>query len=288
MTDLRWDRRLLSDLMDLEPLGGGRFAARANEANAYGILFGGQLMGQALAAADQTVLSGWAHAFNIHFVRAGSVGSPLIYEVETVRDGRQSALRRVNAFQDGALIVTCMVDYRGDIDSFVHQIGPEPGLDVEAAIDMGALARTSEPPLPEYFQRFAARQPFEVRIPELAGFLGPKDTLRRHYWLRVPTLTGVECDRTHRHVLAYLTDVLMPGASLLPHTVPLPGPHLRSVTTSQAIWFHRPVRCDDWLLFETDSPSAASGTAISRCLIYDARGKLCASAVQEALQRIVA
>ena len=274
--------------MDVESLGDGRFAGRANEPNAYGILFGGQLMGQALAAADHTVPSGWAHAFNIHCVRAGSAGSPLIFEVEKVRDGRQSALRRVNAFQDGALIVTCMVDYRGDIESFDHQMGPSSGPGVSAAIDMGDLARASEPPLPDYFQRFADPQPFEIRIPELAGFLGPKDTLRRHYWLRVPTLAGVDCDRTHRQVLAYLTDVLMPGASLLPHTVPLPGPHLRSVTTSQAIWFHRPVRCDDWLLFETDSPSATSGTAISRCLIYDAGGKLCASAVQEALQRIVA
>lgn len=282
--DLAWDRRDLSVLMQLDALGGDRFAAACNETNAYSTVFGGQLLGQALAAADATAPNRTAHSIYTHFIRAGSPGAPIEYEVERLRDGGRFSLRRVTGRQGGAVLLSATCSYRAQFGRFDHQQPRAGALSVEDAIDVGELARSGRAGLPTYFARFETEQPVEMRIAGEAGFLAPSQSPRREFWLRVPAMARQDNPAIHRQALAYLTDVLLPGTSLAPHTLPLPGPHVYVASLSHAIWFHRPVRCDDWLSFETDSPSASGGVALSRGLIYDSEDRLVATVAQEAFQ----
>jgi acyl-CoA thioesterase-2 len=255
---------------------------RLNERNAYTSLFGGQLLGQSLAAADTSVEGRQAHSLHIYFLRPGSTKDSIDFQVERLRDGGRFSVRRVTGRQGDAVLFSMTCSYRVELDGFEHQMPARHG-DPEKAIDIAELARSGRDLLP-YFARYIESQPIEVRIPEEHGFLARGEAPSRHYWLRVPSMGGVDDPGVHRQVLAYLTDFLLPGTSLAPHTMPLPGPHIFVASLDHALWFHRPVRCDQWLLFDTDSPSAGGGTALSRGLIFDQDGLLVATVAQEAMQ----
>lgn len=280
-----WDRRQLTDLLTLEQEAPDRFRSRFNEANSYAALFGGQLVGQAAAAADATVEQQELHSLHCHFLRSGSPERPLHLQVERVRDGRRFSNRRVSIAQDGAVLAAVTCSYRARLSGFEHQLSAETRTGPEDAIDAAELARSGDPDLFPFMRRFAEPQSIELRIPSEQGFLRTAPEARRHYWLRAPSLAGVDDPRVHRQALAYLSDFLVSGAALVPHAVPLPGPHVFVASLDHAVWFHRPFRCDDWLLFETDSPSTSSGVALSRGEVYDRAGTLVASLAQESMQQ---
>lgn len=280
-----WDRRQLADLLTLVPDGPDRFRSRFNEANSYSALFGGQLVAQAAAAADVTVEQQELHSLHCHFLRSGSPDQPLHLRVERVRDGRRFSNRRVSIIQDRSVLAAVTCSYRAPLSGFEHQLPARATAGPEDAIDAGDLARSGDPRLLPFMRRFAEPQPIELRIPSEQGFLCTAPEARRHYWLRAPSLAGVNDSRLHRQALAYLSDFLASGAALVPHAVPLPGPHVFVTSLDHAVWFHRPVRCDDWLLFETDSPSTSCGVALSRGQVYDRAGTLVASLAQESMQQ---
>ncbi|MFN3727663.1 MAG: acyl-CoA thioesterase [Allosphingosinicella sp.] len=274
----------MADLLALEPDGADRFRSRFNEPNSYAALFGGQLVAQAAAAADATVDGQELHSLHCHFLRAGTPERRLRFEVDRVREGRRFSNRHVRISQNGAMLAAVTCSYRAGLSGFEHQAQAEARLGPEAAIDAGELARSGDPDLLPFMLRFAMPQPIELRMPGEEAFLCPGTQPRRHYWLRVPSLAGVDDARLHRQALAYLSDFLLSGAALVPHTIPLPGPHVFVTSLDHVLWLHRPVRCDDWLLFETDSPSTSGGVALSRGLVYDRAGALVASIAQEAMQ----
>jgi acyl-CoA thioesterase-2 len=280
-----WDRLQLPDLLTLAKEGRDRFRSRFNEANSYAALFGGQLVAQAAAAADATVEQQELHSLHCHFLRSGSPDRPLHLLVERVRDGRRFSNRRVSIVQDDAVLAAVTCSYRAPLPGFEHQLSARATTDPEDAIDAADLARSEDPDMLPFMRRFAQPQPIELKIPSEQGFLRPAPDARRHYWLRAPSLAGIDDPRIHRQALAYLSDFLASGAALVPHAVPLPGPHIFVASLDHALWFHRPVRCDDWLLFETDSPSTSCGVALSRGQVYDRAGTLVASLAQESMQQ---
>lgn len=136
------------------------------------------------------------------------------------------------------------------------------------------------------FTAFLRHYPMELRIPSLTGFVTLGTESRRRYWLRSRVPITTDDPHVHEAALAYLSDFMLAGVPLVMHTLALPGPHVSVASLDHAIWFHRPVRCDDWLLFETDSPNACNGVNFARAMVYDRTGRLVASTAQEALQQM--
>ncbi|WP_313805966.1 acyl-CoA thioesterase domain-containing protein [Sphingobium sp.] len=130
--------------------------------------------------------------------------------------------------------------------------------------------------------------PDRVRVPDRSGYLDPVADAKRHYWLRAPGAERVDDPAVQRQIFAFLSDFMFAGVPLSRHTVALPGPHLFVASLDHCIWFHRDMRCDDWLLFETEGPNAENGVNMARGLVYNRAGELVASLAQEALQYSVA
>ena len=280
-----WDRRHLSDLLTLEPVAANVFRGRFNESNASGAPFGGQLVAQAIAAADSTIEEDRrVHSLHGHFLRTGVLDQAIDYHVEHVRDGRRFSIRHVEGRQGGVVLCRMTCSYRTNLAGFAHQAPVQHPLDPDQALDVGTLARSGRADLPPFLKRYTMPQPIEIRVPGEPGFLSPDARPQRYYWLRIPSLAATDDPRIHRQGLAYLSDYLLPGASLVPHTMPLPGPHIFVASLDHALWFHHSVRCDDWLLFDTDSPFTGEGVALSRGLVFDREGRLVATIAQESLQ----
>jgi acyl-CoA thioesterase-2 len=279
-----WDWKSLPHLVAVDPVEPDRFRNRCNQKNAYFSLFGGQIVAQALGAATATVSGRTVHSLHGYFLRAGSVDPYVDFRVERVRDGGRFSTRRVTAVQNGQVLFTMDCSFKVELEGFDHQQSLEFPFDPEGAIDIAALARTGRPDLLPFIRQFAETHPIEIRIPEEAGFLVPGKSPRRRYWLRAPSTASVDDSDIHLQVFSYLSDFFLSGAPLVPHTVPLPGPHIFVASLDHTIWFHRPVRCDDWLLFDTYSPSAHGGVNLTHGLVYDRGGALVATLAQEALQ----
>lgn len=279
-----WDRQALGDMLLLDPIGNDRFVARYNAPNAYGSLFGGQLIGQAAVAASATVDGQELHSIHVTFLRSGSVDKPLRLEVDRLRDGRRVSSRQVRVMQDDSLLTLVTCSHRTPLEAFDHQQPSMVAGNPELAATLDGLATLEDRDKTTLLIGGDDLPSIEVRIPGRTGYFEIKDEPRRYYWLRTPSLAGLDDPELHRHALAYLSDYLLSGVSLVPHVLPLPGNHIFVASLDHAIWFHRPVRCDDWLLFETDSPSASAGTGFSRATVYDRAGTLVASIAQEAMQ----
>ncbi|MEO0032561.1 MAG: hypothetical protein RIS94_2319 [Pseudomonadota bacterium] len=272
-------------LLELDQIAPLRFRNRHHQANVSNALFGGQIVAQALAAADRTVdAHRQVHSLHAYFLHAGSTASLIDYDVEPLRDGQRFSTRRVSAVQGGRTIFSMECSYRTVMEGFSHQrttaipFTPEDGLG-------GDVLRTklAEQNL-HYTALFDQRYPVDVRIPSLDAFANTQADARRHYWLRAVGAETVTDPAEHRRILAFLSDFLLAGAPLVPHTVPLPGPHLFVASLDHAMWFHREVRCDDWLLFETCGPNAQGGVNLAQGHVYDRQGSLVASLAQEVLQ----
>ena len=262
------------------------FEAPHNQKTFYGTLYGGQILGQALAAAAATVPGRPANSLHAYFLRGGQPDKPVRYHVEHIRDGRAFANRRVEAVQDGRAIFTMDCAFRVPEPGWEHQT-PMPDVPPpEQLEDIRTFSRAIDPELPERITgHFAGANPIELRPVSGAAALARQTGTRRQAWLRVPSLAGQEDPILHQVVLAWMSDFWISGAALVPHRHPLPGGELLLASIDHAIWFHRPARADDWLLYDTDSPSAFAGTGLTRGSIYDKSGRLVATVMQEILQR---
>jgi len=279
-----WNRHKLGDMLLLDALGQDRFVARCNAPNAYESLFGGQLIAQAAVAASATVEGQELHSLHATFLRSGSIAKPVRLEVERVRDGRRVSSRLVRVMQDDKMLTLVTCSHRTPLEAFDHQQPVTAAGDPLTAGTLTGLATPEDREKTTFLIGSDDLPSIEVRIPGREAYFGTRDEARRHYWLRAPSLAGQDDPELHRHALIYLSDYLLSGVALVPHVLPLPGNHVFVASLDHALWIHRAVRCDDWLLFETDSPSASSGTGFSRALVYDRAGTLVASIAQEAMQ----
>lgn len=271
-----------SDLFTLDQTGKDLFIARRSEPNPYGILFGGQLLGQSVAAACSTVEIKKLHSIHVNFIKTGFPG-PVTYSVERLRDGAQLETRQVRGFQNDRVLINLTASFRVTLDSFNHQRKQTETLNVKDAIDLGCLSADMDAALSALPNKFTSPSPLQMRIPRTDAFLTTSPEPRRNYWIKASDAEGLAYHGQQTY-FAYLSDLMLAGAALVPHVVPLPGPHLRSVSLDHVIWFHRPINCAQWILFETEGPNAANGFNLSQAWAYDQDGALVATILQESLQ----
>jgi acyl-CoA thioesterase II len=251
-------------------------------------VFGGQVIAQALAAASRTVTADRpAHSLHAYFLRPGDPEVPIIYEVDRIRDGKSFTTRRVVAIQHGHAIFSMSVSYQVEERGLDHQVAapavpPPEKLMSEEELQRLVMAVAAEP-VKSYWRR---ERPIELRPVSLRHYTS-RQALEpvQHVWFRA---TGPLPDdpAVHKCVLAYASDLLLLDTSLYPHGRNLFDPDLQVASLDHALWFHRPFRADDWLLYAQDSPSASGARGFNRGVIFTREGALVASVAQEGLIRV--
>jgi acyl-CoA thioesterase II len=275
----------LLSILDLEPVEVNLFRGRSPQSG-WQRVFGGQVIGQALVAALRTVENRPPHSMHAYFLLPGDPKVPIIYEVDRIRDGRSFTTRRVVAIQHGHAIFTMAVSFHGDEPGLVHQAKmpdvPTPEeLPSEAEIKASTL-----PQMPDAVRRYYERErPIELRPVEFSRYLGVKsEDAKFHVWIRT---TGPLPDdpAIHQCVLAYASDMTLLDTALVSHGRTLFEQAFMAASLDHALWFHRPFRADDWLLYAQDSPNLSGARGFSRGLIFARDGTLVASVAQEGLIR---
>lgn len=278
----------LVELLRLERLEDNLFRGQSRDIGTH-YVFGGQVLGQALSAAQETVdPSRVVHSLHAYFLRAGDVQHPIVYHVENPRDGKSFSVRRVVAIQHGKTIFHMSASFQQPETGAEHQLSmpevPAPDdLPPPQPLPPETMARLS-PKL----QRWLSRQgPFEFRPVYPRDELNPsKRPPYQQVWFR---LAGAVPDdgRLHSALLAYASDFHLIGTTTLPHAISYLQPNVQMASLDHALWFHRPVRVDQWLLYSCDSPSASGARGLARGMIYDCDGRLLASTAQEGLIRVL-
>ena len=293
--------RLLEDLikvMTLERLELNLFRGESRDIGSPQV-FGGQVLGQALVAASATVEGRDAHSLHAYFLRRGDFDAPIVYEVDRARDGNHFSTRRVVAIQHGEQIFNMSASFQAPESGLEHQLAmpqvPAPG-DLP---DLQSLLKDVLPRLPPDMRRILQqKRPFEFRPVELPSFLRPQTSSSqplssppasaspyRNLWFRAVDALPDD-DALHRCLLAYVSDFYLLDTAMIAHGISHLQTKLTVASIDHAMWFHRRVRVDDWLLYSTDSPSASGARAFARGSVFARDGRLVASTCQEGLVRV--
>ena len=254
----------------------------------WGTVFGGQVLGQALSAAAQTVPSErHVHSLHAYFLRPGDVSRPIVYEVDRIRDGGSFTTRRVVAIQAGRPIFNMSASFQVEEAGFEHQDEmPEAPPPESLPTDQERAVRLAGR-VPKVLQeRAAAPRPFELRTadPEDDIFAPAPRAPRRLVWVRAVGQLPDE-PALHRYLLAYASDFTFVTTSLLPHGVTWLSPAMQIASIDHVMWFHQPFRCDEWLLYVIESPAAHGARGLVRGRVFSRDGKLVATTGQEGLIR---
>lgn len=244
-------------------------------------------MAQALVAAHRTVEEGRvAHSMHGYFILPGDLGSPIVYFVDRLRDGKSFTTRRVTAIQHGRAVFNMSASFQRVEEGLRHQSGmpvvpPPEALDSE--LD---LIRAAAPRLPEPLRTVLTQdRPIDFRTIDIDPFGEVPREPKRQMWMRA---VGSMKDSTleHQATLAYASDYGLLATAVQPHGLHIRSPGLQAATLDHAIWFHRPFRMDDWLLYAMDSPASAGARGFARGSIFTRDGQLVASVAQEGLIRM--
>jgi len=283
--------RLLQDLvnlLDLEALEDNMFRGQSRDLGGKSV-FGGQVISQALVAAGRTVEGSTVHSLHAYFLRPGDMALPIVYEVDRVRDGRSFTARRVQAIQHGHPILSMIASFQRPEDGVEHQMQmPEvpPPESLRPQHELSEEWVRAHPELPERARdamlrplaiEFRPVQPWNPLQPEVRG-------LTQSLWFRAAGKLPDD-PMLHRCVLAYASDFNLLSTALRPHAMSYIDPGSAIASIDHALWFHRDVRADDWLLYAMDTPSAQGSRGLSRGLIFERSGRLVASVAQENLMR---
>ncbi|MBM3530350.1 MAG: acyl-CoA thioesterase II [Alphaproteobacteria bacterium] len=275
----------LLTILDLEQLEVNLFRGRSPQVG-WQRVFGGQVIGQALVAATRTVDGRPPHSMHAYFLLAGDPKVPIVYEVDRIRDGKSFTTRRVIAIQHGHAIFSMSVSFHTDEEGLDHQM-PMPKVPKPEALPSDAeIKERILPAMPESVRRYYERErPIELRPVEYGRYIGqtPADG-GFNLWIRA---TGRLPDdpAIHRCVLAYASDFTLLDTALVPHGRSVFDRNIMAASLDHALWFHRPFRADEWLLYAQDSPNLHGARGFARGLIYAADGTLVASVAQEGLLR---
>ena len=278
----------LIELLSLERLEDNLFRGQSRDIGTK-YVFGGQVLGQALSAAQATLAEPrTAHSLHAYFLRAGDIAHPIVYDVDRTRDGGSFSVRRVTAIQHGKVIFFCAASFQDGETGAEHQLSmpevPRPeDLDAAPSIPPEKLAL-----LPIKVQRWLDRAgPFEFRHVYPRDELNPpKRPPFQQVWFRLAEKVG-DAPELHRALLAYASDFHLLGTATFPHGISYYQPNVQMASLDHALWFHRDFRADDWLLYSIDSPSAQGARGLARGQIYDRSGRLVASTAQEGMIRVV-
>jgi acyl-CoA thioesterase-2 len=254
----------------------------------WGTVFGGQVLGQALSAAAQTVpAERHVHSMHAYFLRPGDVSKPIVYDVDRIRDGTSFTTRRVVAIQSGRAIFNLAASFQKVEDGFAHQdpmpaAPPPESLPTEQERILAHAAAFPE----AIRQRLTAPRPFEMRMVEAPDdlFAPSPQPPERLVWLRADGRLGDD-PAQHCYLLAWASDHAFLGSALQPHGVTWLTPGMHMASLDHVMWFHQPFRADEWLLHAIDSPAANGGRGLVRGRVFTRDGRLVASTAQEGLIR---
>jgi acyl-CoA thioesterase-2 len=275
----------LMALLDLEDIEVNIFRGVSPDVSRQRV-FGGQVAGQALVAAARTVDEPFdVHSLHAYFIRPGDPALPILYEVDRLRDGTSFVTRRVVAIQHGRAIFNLQASFQRPEDGrFDHQQPVPDG--IPDPLDLPDFKTRMEPFKELLGAEYERDRPIDVRN---ADWL-PEDRKEhlppyQRVWLRAD---GRLPDDTvlHQCVLTYASDMTLLDTSTLPHALGALEENLFMASLDHAMWFHRPFRADEWLLYAQDSPTASRARGLARGLIYTQSGQLAVSVVQEGLIRV--
>ncbi len=274
--------------VDLGAVAGDVFRGRS-QPQPHGRVFGGQVLAQSVVAAGRTVEPDEGgqeraiHSMHAYFLRPGDDKESIEFVVERMRDGRSFSARRVHAMQEGRILLSMTASFQEPADGLEHDL-PMPEVPDPETLrsDREILARIDHP----VAQHRAHRQAVDVRHVERL-LLGPEEPgpAEQAVWMRVQQDLPDD-DLLHAAVLAYASDYVLLEPILRRHGVGWGDPRLRPASLDHAMWFHRPARADQWLLYTQSSPSARSGRGLGLGHMFAADGRLLATVAQEGMVRM--
>lgn len=277
------------EILDLEEIEKNHYRATSpNEG--WQRVYGGQVIGQALVAASRTVDEDrHTHSLHGYFLRGGDTDIPILFKVDRIRDGKSFTTRRVVAIQKGQPIFTMSISFQVAEEGLTHQFKmpeapPPDALKDEDEILAEQAQYWSEVPQENHITTSA----IQIRHAQPADFVNrsalPPEQL---CWMKTRERLP-DNQRLHQCVLAYLSDWSLLDTAIRPHGISALKDNLQMASLDHAMWFHRPFRADEWLLYEQDSPVAGGARGFNRGLIYNQAGELVASTTQEGLIRVPA
>ena len=278
----------LVDRLDLETIEVDIFRGQSPQ-NSWKRVFGGQVIAQALVAASRTVEDRAPHSLHGYFILPGDPLVPIVFEVDRIRDGRSFTTRRVNAIQHGKAIFSLSASFQVEEDGVEHSFPAPDAPDPDALPDPAGLVKFADARTRERLQGFADRiRPIEIRPLDLSRFApgarGVPREPRQSLWIRIAGRLPDD-PAIHRAALAFLSDMTLLDTALAAHGFSVSDPEFQVASLDHALWFHRPCRADEWLLYAQDSPNAGGSRGLTRGLLYSREGALVASVAQEGLIR---
>lgn len=277
----------LVSLLSLEKIEQNLYRGQSQDLG-WGVVFGGQVLGQALMAAIRTVPDARpVHSLHAYFLRPGDVSAPIVYDVDRIRDGSSFTTRRVVAIQHGEAIFNLAASFQKAETGFEHQDAmPSVPPPESLPTDQDRLTRQLDA-IPDFLRyRATAERPFESRTVEDDNPMLPgKHPPERHVWFR--TAHQLPDDPAlHQAMLAYASDYALLGTALKPHSVTWVTPGMQVASLDHALWFHAPFRADEWLLHAMHGSRTGASRGLVLGRIFTRDGRLVASTAQEGLTRL--
>ncbi len=275
----------LLEILNLEQLEVNLFRGLSPQSG-WQRVFGGQVIGQALVAATRTVDKVPVHSLHGYFMLPGDPKVPIIYEVDRLRDGKSFTTRGVRAIQHGQAIFSMLVSFHRDEPGFSHQAEMPKVPSPEALPSDEEIRKKILPSMPEPVRMYYERErPIELRPVEFGRYTskGHREP-KFHVWIRATAPLPAD-PAIHQCVLAYASDMTLLDTSLIPHGRTVFDRSIQAASLDHALWFHRPFRADEWLLYAQDTPNASGARGLSRGLIFSQDGTLVATVAQEGLVR---
>ncbi|HEY4732072.1 MAG TPA: acyl-CoA thioesterase II [Gammaproteobacteria bacterium] len=277
----------LIDILTLERLEENLFRGVNHDFGTHRV-YGGQVLGQAIRAAQYTVQSVSVHSLHAYFLRMGDLKAPIVYEVDRSRDGKSFFARRVVAIQHGRPIFTLAASFQKAEEGleYQEQIPQVPSPQATADINTYLESILSQSP-EKYRLNRNIYSPFELRPVEPLDVDVPHiREPQRHLWIKTLDRLPDDAD-LHRSILAYISDFSLLDTNLLPHGLHILDPHVQVASIDHAMWFHREFRIDDWLLYACEGVSASGARGLARGRFFNTDGCLVASTMQEGLIRVL-
>lgn len=276
----------LLNLLDIEQLEVDLFRGTGAGGETTTRIYGGHVIAQALAAAYRTVPDRLCHSLHAYFIRPGDPSIPVIYSVDRARDGGSFTTRRVVAIQHGKQILNLSASFHIQEEGWDYQ-HPMPVVDgPEGLLNRAQLRDQYADQVPEsYRSDFLRQRPIEIREIAPRDLLNPVPTDDvNHLWFRMEHAAGVSPQMQHI-LLAYASDMNLLGSSLRPHGLTWFKREVMSASLDHAMWFHAPIKFEDWHLYTMDAPFTGGARGFNRGAIYNSDGTLVASVAQEGLVR---
>jgi acyl-CoA thioesterase-2 len=276
----------LLSLLELETLEVNLFRGLSPDEDRQRV-FGGQVAAQALTAAGRTIADDrGVHSLHAYFLRPGDPNIPIVYEVDRIRDGRSFTTRRVVAIQHGKAIFNLAASFQ------IHETGPDhqdPMPDVPDPDVLPTFKERIEPYLdrfgPDFAEWLVRERPIDSRPVDDPRWLDPKPRApEQDVWIRA---NGALPDDPllHACVVAYASDLTLLDTAMFPHAISYKEDHYMIASLDHAMWFHRPFRADEWLLYHQKSPSASGARGLAEGAIFCRDGTLAITVIQEGLMR---